>query len=82
MLMCNFYVKSQKLEASSIKIDDNIAHLARLKQGVCDAYFETISRQSHDSVENLWAILKNTIHELLDALYNANLLRVLLVYLG
>ena len=67
MLMFHFYAKPQKLVSRARKI--YLYHKAdrtRLKQGVRDAYFEMISRQSHVSVENLWSFFKNTLHKLRD----------------
>ena len=67
MLMFNFYAKPQKLKSRARKIYlYHKADLIRLKQGVCDAYNKMISRQSHDSVDNLWSFFKDTLHKLLD----------------
>ena len=42
------------------------ANLTSLKQGINDVYFELISRQTYDSVDNLWSVFKNTLHKLTD----------------
>ena len=56
MMLFNFFVKPEWLVSRARKIYlFHKADLASLKQGINDVYSELISRQTYDSVDNLWS---------------------------
>ena len=67
MILFNFFAKPERLVSRARKIYlFHKADLASLKQGINDVYSELISRQTYDSVDNLWSFFKNTLHKLTD----------------
>ena len=65
MIIFNFFVKPERLVSRAMYLYHK-ADLASLKQGINNAYSEMISRQTYDSVDNLWSFLKNILHKLID----------------